>query len=355
MLFHRILIILIVLLPCSSFSQIDSDGIVTLSWVAPTTFEDGSDASAITLSYKLYYGNTSHKNVISPIGGVSASPYDNVISLANPTNLEYITNILSGGIWYFRLTASYVDSGGSVIESKFSNEALVLVGAFPNAENVNCLYDATVVASSPTIIGITPIVWSSGANPSPQSIVIPPETTGVYLFWGFWANGAYQLNTATLGGNTYNQISQSASGSSANAALGVAAWYQSTQGSQTLDISWTGGPSDGPTSIVLFVKDGNISSWRDVGIDNGNGVETETISVSVNSNDSDLILKYDYRFGEGVLPGVSIGWTSHQTQSNNGADVRLSSADLPGSTSTTCDSENERWSGVICISIPPLN
>jgi hypothetical protein len=79
-------------------------GSATLSWIAPTTREDGSALTNLA-GYKIYYGRMS-------------GTYDYTVEISNPGVQTYVVEELVSGDWYFVLSA--YDS--SDVESNPSNE-----------------------------------------------------------------------------------------------------------------------------------------------------------------------------------------------------------------------------------------
>lgn len=197
------------------------------------------------------------------------------------------------------------------------------------------------------------ITWASGADPAGQSITVPTDATAVYMFWSYWRNNDGDgLASATLGGNAPDETHEETTDSSGLTAAGVCAWYGPPTGSQTLDLAWDGAPDEGPTTIVVFVKGGSTSAWRDA--DSGHTTGSDAISVTLDSNTTDLVLKYDQRYDslDGTPPSTSSGWTSIETQDNGDEASRLSYADSPGASSTACAAEDENYSSLVAISIP---
>jgi len=194
------------------------------------------------------------------------------------------------------------------------------------------------------------IVWGSGANPAGQSMTIPADCTAVYFFGEYYSDGAGTFASATLAGNAPSQtfeVPQNANGSCG----WVAAWYNPPTGSQTLTVAFDDAPTEGPTSIVVFVKGGETSSWRDAdGATNTSVAGTTTLSVTLTTVSGDLVLKFDSKFG-GTVPPLSSGWTNAQTQTQGGHSARLSYISATG-TSQVANAESEDYSVLVAISIP---
>ncbi|MCP4409787.1 MAG: fibronectin type III domain-containing protein [Gammaproteobacteria bacterium] len=74
----------------------------TLSWVPPTSNEDGSPLNDLA-GYKVYYGT-------------SPGSYPNVIDVANPGIASYVVENLSPNTYYFVITA-YNSSGDESVPS----------------------------------------------------------------------------------------------------------------------------------------------------------------------------------------------------------------------------------------------
>lgn len=198
------------------------------------------------------------------------------------------------------------------------------------------------------------VIWASGINPAGQSITIPADATAVYMFWAFDgvdANG-HGLATATLAGNSPSQTFEVTTGTGFLPATGVAAWYNPSTGSQTLDVSWDIAPVEGPVTTVVFVKDGDTSTWRDV--DGARAAGTTAVSVTLTTVSGDLVIKFDQHY-DGVLPldapSLSAGWTNGLTGGNVSEASRLSYISATGTTQV-CNSEDEDYASIVAISIP---
>lgn len=194
------------------------------------------------------------------------------------------------------------------------------------------------------------VTWAAGADPAGQSVTIPADATAVYMFWAFFTSAAGNgLLSVTLAGNAPAQTFETPTAAVAQTATGVAAWYNPTTGSQTLDPAWDASPAEGSTCIVVFVKDGDTTAWRAAGADNQDG--TTACSVTLTTVSGDLVLKFDQRFSGTTPPSLSTGWTNGQTHNNNSESARLSYISATGTTQV-CNSEDANYSSVCAISIP---
>jgi hypothetical protein len=192
------------------------------------------------------------------------------------------------------------------------------------------------------------VTWASGANPAGQSITIPSDATAVYMFWAYYTSAdGNGLSTVTLNGANPSQTFEIPTAATDQTGTGVAAWYNPTTGSQTLDPAWDAAPEEGSTCIVAFVKDGDTTAWRDADADNQDA--SAAASVTLTTVSGDLVIKFDQRFG--TAPALSSGWTNGQTTTNNGEGARLSYISATGTTQV-CASEDDNYSSVCAISIP---
>lgn len=204
---------------------------------------------------------------------------------------------------------------------------------------------AAVLTGTPTAV-----TWASGSDPAGQSITIPADATAVYMLWTYYASGTgHGLASSTLNGNAPGQTFEYPMPGGYKVAAGVAAWYNPATGSQTLDVSWDASPSNGPTTIVAYVKDGDTTAWRDA--DALSTTESTAISVTLDTVSGDLVLKHDMRFSGSVPPANSSGWTSSQTQNNNSESARLAYISATGATQA-CPAEDEFYSVLVALSIP---
>lgn len=196
----------------------------------------------------------------------------------------------------------------------------------------------------------TQVTWAAGANPAGQSITVPADATAVYMFWAYYAatNGV-GLASATLGGASPSQVFEVPVDIVFDGgAVGVAAWYSPSTGSQTLDPAWDAAPSEGPVCIVAYVKGGNLTAWTDA--DGDHDESTNAVTATLTTVVGDLVLKFDVRTNS-TAPGTSGSWTSAQTQTNNSESARLSYITAAG-TSQVCNAENEDYSAMVAIAIP---
>lgn len=194
------------------------------------------------------------------------------------------------------------------------------------------------------------VTWAAGANPAGQSITIPSDATAVYMFWSFYTSAdGNGLASVTLAGNAPAQTFEIPTAAVDQTGTGVAAWYNPATGSQTLDPAWDAAPEEGATCIVVFVKDGDTTAWRDADADNQDSTTACTVTLTTVSGD--LVLKFDQRFSGTTPPSLSSGWTNGQTHNNNSESARLSYISATGTTQV-CDSEDDNYSSVCAISIP---
>ena len=205
-----------------------------------------------------------------------------------------------------------------------------------------------------TLTGTPEVVtWASGSNPAGQSITIPGDATAVYMFWTWWRNATGEgLASVTLGGASPDEtfeLPTNVSPAFDAVATGVAAWYNPSTGTQTLDPAWDGTPADGPTTIVAYVTGGDTTGWRDADADHD--TSSTAVTVTLTTVAGDLVIKYDQRYSASTPPNLSTGWSSGQTDSNNNESVRLSYISATGTTQV-CNSENEEYSSIVAISIP---
>jgi hypothetical protein len=194
------------------------------------------------------------------------------------------------------------------------------------------------------------ITWAAGADPAAQNISVPSDATAAYLFWHFFTDDTSSISTVTLNSAAPDEAYAIANGGVETFlnAVGVAAWYLPATGTRSLDVAWTAAPEDGPTSIVVFTKNGNTSAWRDA--DAGHTVDYDDVSVTLTTQPGDLVLKY-YSVYSGAVPGNSPGWTSLQTQIIGTQSARLAAISASGTTQV-CYSVDTYFSALVAIAIP---
>jgi hypothetical protein len=209
---------------------------------------------------------------------------------------------------------------------------------------------AAVLTGTPVAIS-----WGTSADPATQDVTIPSDATAVYFCWAYYddGGGGDGLSTITLESVSPDQTSELAN-TTDTAGTGVAAWYNPTTGAnQTFDVSWDAAPDEGPVCIVVFVKDGDTTGWRDVDTDQNSAAGGgDAVSVTLTTVSGDLVIKFDQRFAT-TVPSLSSGWTNGQTQANEaGESARLSYIEAT-TTTQVCDSEDENFSSIVAFSIPP--
>lgn len=195
------------------------------------------------------------------------------------------------------------------------------------------------------------VVWASGSNPAGQSITIPADATAVYMFWTYYTSAdGNGLSSVTLNSVSPDQTFEIPTAATDQGGTGVAVWYNPATGSRTLDPAWDASPTEGPVTIVAFVKDGDTTAWRDADADNQDG--STACSVTLTTVSGDLVLKFDQRYDtSNNPPALSSGWTNGATTDNNSEHARLSYISATGTTQA-CNSEDEAYSTVVAVSIP---
>lgn len=196
------------------------------------------------------------------------------------------------------------------------------------------------------------VIWGAGADPSAESVTVPSDATAAYMFWSYFNSTVGQgLSSVTLDGNSPDETYEIATENTDMTATGVAAWYNPSTGSVNLDVAWDASPTEGSTTIIAYVKGGDLTSWRDVDAAHSN--YGTAVDVTIDTNTTDLVLKYDQHYHvDETAPSLSTGWSNVLTGGNNDEGVRLSSCDSPGSSTTTCECEDEAYSSIVAISIP---
>lgn len=207
---------------------------------------------------------------------------------------------------------------------------------------------AAVLTGTPVAIN-----WAAGIDPAAQNITIPSDATAVYMMWaydGVDANG-HGLASVTLNGAAPDQTFEVPTAAGFVPATGVAAWYNPATGSQSLDPAWDIEPVEGPVTIVAYVKGGNTTAWRDADADQD--IDANAVSTTLDTEPGDLIIKFDQRFDGGLNPpSLTSGWTNGATGGNASEGCRLSYISASGTTQV-CASEDESYSSIVAIAIPP--
>ena len=201
-----------------------------------------------------------------------------------------------------------------------------------------------------SVISSLEISWGASANPTPQDITVPSDCTAVYMLSSYYRNASGAgLSSATLEGVSVDEVFGITT-TPVTVATSVAAWYNpGTGANQTLDISWSAAADDpGPSCVIVFVKDGDTTGWRDADAE-ANQTTTAT-SVTLTTVSDDLVIKFDRI--DNSSPSLSSGWTNIVAGTENSDGYRASSI-VATTTTQVCDSEDESYSGIVAISIPP--
>ena len=310
-------------------------GTANLTWTAPTQTTGGqplSGANALT-GYRLY------ERCGSGAQSLVASPSANSLSATRTTP----DGVTCG--WQLSAVNAQGESVRTAEVTRLMEPGaptnLVVTWAPTQGQGPPSM--AAVLTGTPTAV-----VWASGSNPAGQSITIPSDATAVYMFWQYYlGSSGHGLASVTLAGDAPDQTFEVATAAGDQAATGVAVWYNPPTGSQTLDPAWDSIPSEGPTTIVAYVKDGDTTAWRDA--DAANETGGTACSVTLTTESGDLVLKFDSK--DGAAPANTSGWTSAQTTTNGGDGSRLAYISASGSTQAA-PSEDEAYSSIVAVSIP---
>lgn len=199
-----------------------------------------------------------------------------------------------------------------------------------------------------TVISSEVITWASGINPAAQNISIPSDATAVYLLWTYYGNGTANISSVTLNSNNPSE-SLGINGDSNRTSGGVAAWYNPATGTQSLDIEWTHSPGAGPTSIVVYVKGGNTTAWRDV--DSASNTGNGAVSFNLTTVSGDIVLRSEGFQYTVEPPANEAGWTSVNTQINNVLGNRVAQIIATG-TSQAVTAQSDFYTVLVGLSIP---
>ena len=189
----------------------------------------------------------------------------------------------------------------------------------------------------------------SGADPAAQNITVPTDCTAVYVFWTFWANGTFALSSITLDGQAPNQSVSGSTSAGGLTARGCAAFYNPATGTRALDLAFGTAPAEGPLCVVVFVKDGDTTAWRDA--DTASGLGETALSLTLDTQPGDLVLKFDEKYGT-TTPSLTSGWSNVATQTIGDTESGRLSAISAADTSQVVTAEDEYYSALVAISIP---
>lgn len=194
------------------------------------------------------------------------------------------------------------------------------------------------------------ITWASGASPASQNVTIPGDCTAVYVFTAWWTSTHNSsISTLTLNGNAADQTVELPTTNSGGERTGGGwrAFYNPATGSRALAITFSAAPEFGPTTIVVFVRNGDTSAWRDA--DSANGVADDPAEITLTTVSTDLVLKGEAQLFSSTT--LQSGFTSAQTQDNENCSARVSYLTASG-TSQFCDVTSPSYPLVAALSIP---
>lgn len=213
----------------------------------------------------------------------------------------------------------------------------------------------------PTRISSVALTVTSGGA---AAITVPADAEGVTVqgtWWGNNSSGDVLLSSLVAsfvsGGFTIRQLGASSQGAGKS---GVYAAYGrvTATGSQTITPTYGWGLDAGPTFLVTFWK--NIppsGNWvRPTGNSDADPRVWQDTSGSVNvsgtipSNSTDVVIALDSCDG-GTAPGTPSGWTSVLTQVQNSLASRLRTANSPGASTTSTDTQTDAYATLSMLAI----
>ena len=201
-------------------------------------------------------------------------------------------------------------------------------------------------------------VIGSVAVTGSTTVTVPSGCTSVLLLVEvFSENGNFNgVNATTLNGSAPDQRvnfdNKGLQGFGEADCSTAAIWYNPSIGSQSFVLTFTSGGIDaGPVGRLIYLQGGNLDSWGDTDFDAW-GSQTGALSFSLDTPNAsdDLVIALDTR--DGSAPNLTTNWTSIGTQTNNGVGARVKSRYGTGS-SLTVTSEQENWSTLTAVVIPP--
>jgi hypothetical protein len=206
------------------------------------------------------------------------------------------------------------------------------------------LIGASGVAGGPATLTGTPVAWTSG------NITVPSDCNDIYMFWSYFVGaGGGGIASASIGSAAADSLSVKTS-IGGYISGGLVVWYEPPTGSQTVSITLSTivNFDIGPTIIFVFVRDSDTSGFRDA-----DAASYSTHSVTIDSAASDLVIKAATLSAGGTIPAAGTGWTSQQTQEGTGGlSARVSTADSPGSATTTANNEvTGDYATIVAVSV----
>jgi hypothetical protein len=202
---------------------------------------------------------------------------------------------------------------------------------------------------TPTFISAVAIQLGTSASPGAQSITVPSDAEGVLVFTRNNNNANVVSLTSSFAGTFTRYNNSSGEGTSVSVAA------VTSTGSQTITPSWTGTVGEGPLFVVAFVKDVDTSSVGAWVRDTFTEFDNASLVGAVDSTADDLVLVFDSQYGFGDPPAAASGWTSRLAVGpgfeNNAELGRLSTANSPGSSTTSYTSQGNDFDCLAMISL----
>ena len=201
---------------------------------------------------------------------------------------------------------------------------------------------------TPVFISAVALNAGGSTNPGPLAITVPADAQGVLVFTRGFNGLSLSLSSSFTGTFAVTEDT-----GTERTAVGRAA--VTATGAQTISPVWSAIPTEGPVFIVAFVKgidNSSLAAWvRAVDVQAEDSVGS-AFSRSVASTVADLVLVLDSRYtASNTPPPDEAGWTSLLTQGVSFNAGRLRSANSPGASTTTANTQGDQYRGLALVSL----
>lgn len=189
---------------------------------------------------------------------------------------------------------------------------------------------------------------------STTTVTVPSAAQSVVALWAMdmGPNGSVMTSLALSGGASAFtlHVNVPTVAASYERNVGVASATVGSTGTQTITVTPSATPVQGPTVYLVWFDDNITTRVRDT--DGVNEQSTTAPSITVDSGSTDIVLGIDAKYNQ-TLPTTPSGWTSLSGYGYLSQGSKVSQCNVPGASSTTFVGQDANWSAAAAISIAP--
>jgi len=203
--------------------------------------------------------------------------------------------------------------------------------------------------SLPRVLGTAQLTLGTSLTPGAQSITVPVGTQLVVAFVGA-TNGSAQPLALALTSNFANTFTVIDSLGPDGCSIGYAT--VTSTGSKTITPSWTNGTIlEGPTFHLAFIDNIDTGNFLLEALAYATNDPAALPSISINTNGNCILLAQEEQDGASGVPTTMSGYTSLQTQSNNGSAANLQQKNTVSGHPTTVTGTGGAYGTLAAISV----